>query len=108
MTLKYNVLTINKCMCSLYFFNADLILVAGLLQVSPDELVSALTTDIQYFKGKLYCTLTFTSVQVVVIFKVRAVNAALPFRTSRNSSSGPNAKREKHYESICSLAMTAL
>ncbi|GAB5566471.1 unconventional myosin-XVI isoform X1 [Prionailurus iriomotensis] len=25
--------------------------VAGLLQVSPDELVSALTTDIQYFKG---------------------------------------------------------
>nr|KAF6460741.1 myosin XVI [Molossus molossus] len=30
-----------------------LILVAGMLQVSADELVSALTTDIQYFKGDM-------------------------------------------------------
>ncbi|KAJ1077318.1 hypothetical protein K5549_013198 [Capra hircus] len=27
--------------------------VAGMLQVSPDELASALTTDIQYFKGEV-------------------------------------------------------
>lgn len=28
--------------------------VAGMLQVSPDELASALTTDVQYFKGNLF------------------------------------------------------
>jgi hypothetical protein len=36
-----------------------LISVAAMLQVSTDELASALTTDIQYFKGKFFSTLTF-------------------------------------------------
>jgi len=34
--------------------NSFFISVAGMLQVSPDELASALTTDVQYFKGNLF------------------------------------------------------
>lgn len=35
------------------FFTFFFLSVAGMLQVSPDELASALTTDVQYFKGNL-------------------------------------------------------
>lgn len=75
---------------------------AGLLQVSPDELVSALTTDIQYFKGKLYPPLIVHSVQFVAILEARRVNAASPFPTSGDCPHGLNAKRGKPYELICS------
>jgi len=39
---------IRVCLNSLF------ISVAGMLQVSTDELASALTTDVQYFKGNLF------------------------------------------------------
>lgn len=34
--------------------NSLFVSVAGMLQVSPDEFASALTTDVQYFKGNLF------------------------------------------------------
>lgn len=51
-----------------------LISVAGMLQVSTDELASALTTDIQYFKGTSLCSLTFTFVRFLGFFQVGKLN----------------------------------
>lgn len=61
----WNALAIQKCILT-WAFNAALPLVAGLLQVSTDELLSALTTDIQYLKGKCYSALMLTFGQFVV------------------------------------------
>lgn len=41
-----------------------------MLQVSTDELASALTTDIQYLKGKSLCNLTFPFLQFLGLFQV--------------------------------------
>lgn len=48
-----------------------------MLQVSPDELASALTTDIQYFKGKFFCTLPSTFVNISTL--LRDHSDELPF-----------------------------
>lgn len=49
--VKNEICRIAKINLSLNFL---FISVAGMLQVSPDELASALTTDVQYFKGNLF------------------------------------------------------
>lgn len=71
---------VSKCMV-LSYLQLCLISVAGMLQVSTDELASALTTDIQYFKGKSLCNLTFTFVQSLGFFQVGKLNTALPVST---------------------------
>lgn len=55
--------------CQKYVLTLCFRLVAGMLQVSTDELASALTTDIQYFKGKFLCTLPFTSVKIFTLLR---------------------------------------
>lgn len=49
--MQFSTNSLNSLKLSL---NSLFVSVAGMLQVSPDELASALTTDVQYFKGNLF------------------------------------------------------
>lgn len=49
--MQFSANSLNSLKLSL---NSLFVSVAGMLQVSPDELASALTTDVQYFKGNLF------------------------------------------------------
>lgn len=52
-------------------FHPALIVVAGMLQVSADELVSALTTDIQYVKGTFFQYFDFHLYSPLVFFEIQ-------------------------------------
>lgn len=49
--MQFSANSLNSLKLSL---NSLFVSVAGMLQVSPDEFASALTTDVQYFKGNLF------------------------------------------------------